>query len=79
MIYCDCITIFRVHLLNKPNHFENFKLTNEFERWALIKVGSFIFFNGWLPNSGYLLDDRAHFGILEDNYKNNNPLSEEEI
>ena len=36
-------------------------------------------FNVWLPNSEYVLDDRAHFEVLGDKYKNNDPLSEEEI
>lgn len=33
----------------------------------------------WLPNSGYVLDDRPHFEVLGDRYKNNDPTSEEEI
>lgn len=33
----------------------------------------------WLPNSAYDLDDRPHFEILDDKYKNNDPTSEEEI
>jgi AraC family transcriptional regulator len=33
----------------------------------------------WLPNSGYMLDDRPHFEVLGDKYKNNDPSSEEEI
>ena len=33
----------------------------------------------WLPNSEYSLDDRAHFEILGDKYKNNDSDSEEEI
>ena len=33
----------------------------------------------WLPSSEYLLDDRPHFEILSDKYKNNDPTSEEEI
>lgn len=36
-------------------------------------------FNEWLPNSAYELDDRAHFEVLGDKYKNNDPLSEEDI
>jgi AraC family transcriptional regulator len=36
-------------------------------------------FTGWLPNSEYALDDRAHFEVLGENYKNNDPTSEEEI
>jgi len=33
----------------------------------------------WLPNSAYLLDDRPHFEVLGDKYKNDDPTSEEEI
>lgn len=33
----------------------------------------------WLPNSDYILDDRPHFEVLGDKYKNNDPTSEEEI
>ena len=33
----------------------------------------------WLPNSGWRLDQRPHFELLGKNYKNQDPLSEEEI
>ncbi len=33
----------------------------------------------WLPNSTYSLDDRPHFELLGEKYKNNDPDSEEEI
>jgi len=36
-------------------------------------------FGTWLPSSAYHLDDRPHFEILGDKYKNNDPASEEEI
>jgi AraC family transcriptional regulator len=36
-------------------------------------------FGTWLPASSYLLDDRPHFEILGDKYKNANPNSEEDI
>jgi AraC family transcriptional regulator len=36
-------------------------------------------FGTWLPNSGYSLDNRSHFEILGEKYKNNDPNSEEEI
>lgn len=36
-------------------------------------------FGTWLPSSGYQLDHRPHFEILGENYKNNDPNSEEEI
>lgn len=36
-------------------------------------------FTEWLPNSGYQLDHRPHFEVLGEKYKNNDPISEEEI
>jgi AraC family transcriptional regulator len=33
----------------------------------------------WLPNSSYWLDDRPHFEIIGEKYKNGHPDSEEEI
>lgn len=93
-------------------YFSDFKLTNEFEKWATVEVSSFdnipdglekfilspglyavfeykgssndpsIFqyiFGTWLPNSGYVLDERPHFEILGEKYKNNDLTSEEEI
>jgi AraC family transcriptional regulator len=33
----------------------------------------------WLPGSNYALDDRPHFEILGEKYRNNDPTSEEEI
>ena len=36
-------------------------------------------FMTWLPNSEYQLDNRPHFEVLGEKYKNNDPSSEEEI
>lgn len=36
-------------------------------------------FGTWFPQSDYALDDRPHFEILGEKYKNNDPNSEEEI
>lgn len=36
-------------------------------------------FGTWLPNSEYELDNRPHFEVLGEKYKNNDPNSEEEI
>ncbi|MEO8759428.1 MAG: GyrI-like domain-containing protein [Bacteroidia bacterium] len=36
-------------------------------------------FSSWLPNSPYAIDDRPHFEIMVEKYKNNDPNSEEEI
>jgi len=43
-----------------------------------IKTFGYIF-GTWLPQSGYVLDQRPHFEILGEKYKNNDPSSEEEI
>ena len=97
----------------KPDHFVNFQLTNEFEKWALTEVTDFenipaametfilpagtyavfdykgkpsaaaptfqYIFQTWLPNSDYELDNRPHFEILDEKYKNEDPDSEEMI
>ncbi len=36
-------------------------------------------FGTWLPDSGYMLDNRPHFEIMGEKYKNNDPDSEEEF
>jgi len=36
-------------------------------------------FGTWIPNSNYLLDDRPHFEVLGEKYKNADPHSEEEL
>lgn len=36
-------------------------------------------FSEWLPNSEYVLDNRPHFEVLGEKYKNNDDSSEEEI
>ncbi|MFA6401919.1 MAG: GyrI-like domain-containing protein [Salinivirgaceae bacterium] len=36
-------------------------------------------FGTWLPSSEYILDQRPHFEILGEKYKNEDPSSEEEI
>ena len=36
-------------------------------------------FSDWLPSAGYVLDDRPHFEVLGEKYRNNDPSSEEEI
>jgi AraC family transcriptional regulator len=36
-------------------------------------------FTEWLPNSDFLLDNRPHFALMGDKYKNDDPGSEEEI
>ena len=36
-------------------------------------------FSKWLPSSGYQIDDRPHFEVLGEKYKNNDVNSEEEI
>lgn len=36
-------------------------------------------FGQWLPNSEYVIDERPHFEVLGENYKNDDPDSEEEV
>jgi AraC family transcriptional regulator len=36
-------------------------------------------FRTWIPHSAYVIDDRPHFEILGDRYKNDHPDSEEEV
>ncbi len=36
-------------------------------------------FGTWLPQSGFQLDNRPHFEVLGEKYKNNDPDSEEEV
>jgi len=36
-------------------------------------------FETWLPSSGYVLDNRPHFELLGEKYRNDAPDSEEEI
>jgi AraC family transcriptional regulator len=36
-------------------------------------------FQIWLPKSDFLLDDRPHFALMGEKYKNDDPNSEEEI
>ena len=68
-----------------PDHFETFILSNGIYAVFDYKGSSgdsSIFqyiFQTWLPASGYMLDDRPHFEILGEKYKNQHPDSEEEI
>ena len=36
-------------------------------------------FSEWLPNSGFQIDNRPHFEVLGEKYRNGSPDSEEEI
>ena len=36
-------------------------------------------FQTWVPHSGFTLDQRPHFEVFGEKYKNNVPNSEEEI
>lgn len=38
-----------------------------------------LIFAEWLPNSSYLIDQRPHFAVMEEQYKKDDPNSEEEI
>lgn len=68
-----------------PNDMETFTLTGGLYAVFDYKgssTDSSIFqyiFKTWLPNSNYMLDDRPHFEVLGEKYKNADPNSEEEI
>jgi len=70
---------------NVPSDLETFTLTGGL--YAIFdykgsSADSSVFqyiFGTWLPNSDYLLDDRPHFEVLGEKYKNADPNSEEEI
>lgn len=36
-------------------------------------------FGTWLPDSGFSLDDRPHYAIMGDKYRNDDPASEEQL
>ena len=42
------------------------------------KIYQYIFGN-WIPNSDFVLDDRPHFAVMGEKYKNEDPDSEEEL
>jgi len=70
---------------NLPNEMETFILSSGlyavFDYKGLSTDNSIFKYilESWLPSSDYILDDRPHFEVLGDKYKNNDPLSEEEI
>ncbi len=70
---------------NKPGEMEAYMLEGGLYavfRYKGLHTDNRIFiyiFGTWLPNSDYLLDDRPHFEILGDKYKNGATNSEEEI
>ena len=68
-----------------PNEMETYILTSGlyavFQYKGLstdTKIFQYIY-GVWLPSSNYSLDNRPHFEILGEKYKNNDPTSEEEI
>lgn len=68
-----------------PGDLETFMLTGGlyavFDYRGLSTDSSFFqyIFGTWLPGSDYVLDNRPHFEVLGDKYKNDDPDSEEEI
>ena len=72
--------------INIPTGFSLFTLPGGLYAVFLHKGGTSGFrrtfqyiFGQWLPGSGYVLDNRPHFELLGDRYKNNAPDSEEEV
>lgn len=68
---------------NIPENFETFTLPGGlYAVFHHIGMDTSIFhtiFTEWLPKSKYLVDNRPHFEILGEKYKNGDPNSEEEI
>ena len=71
---------------NVPNGFSYFELPEGLYAVFLHKgaVSEFqktmqFIFNQWFPKSEYELDNRPHFELLGEKYKNNSPNSEEEV
>lgn len=85
-------TEFEKWALIEVSDFEN--IPNEMEAFTLVgglyavfpfkglntdtKIFEYIY-GTWLPSSNYTLDNRPHFEILGEKYKNNDVNSEEEI
>jgi AraC family transcriptional regulator len=71
---------------NVPDEMETFTLPGGlyavFDYKGAASAGEKIFryiFETWLPDSAYFLDNRPHFEILGEKYKNEDPESEEEV
>jgi AraC family transcriptional regulator len=71
---------------NIPNGFSSFVINNSLYAVFVHKgtVSEFpktmqFIFGQWLPNSMFELDNRPHFELLGEKYKNDNPDSEEEV
>jgi len=66
-----------------PEHMETFLLTGGlYAVFNHVGMDTSIFnqiYSIWIPESNYLLDNRPHFEILGEKYKQGSPLSEEEI
>ena len=79
-------TVEVVDFNNVPDGMETFILSNGLYAvfsYTGMSSGASAFFqyiySEWVPNSDYKLDDRPHFEVLGEKYKNNDPSSEEEI
>lgn len=75
-----------VSIENIPNGFDCFVIENGLYAVFLHKGPATEFkrtfqfiFGQWLPNSEYVIDDRPHFEVLRENYKNDDPNSKEEV
>lgn len=70
---------------NVPNEMETFVLESglyavfDYRGLSTDKSIFSYIFKTWLPNSNYIIDNRPHFAVLGEKYKNNDPNSEEEI
>jgi AraC family transcriptional regulator len=71
---------------NIPNEIETYILSNGLYavfQYKGLSSGSAAFYqyiySDWIPNSEFQLDNRPHFEILGEKYKNDDPTSEEEV
>jgi AraC family transcriptional regulator len=70
---------------NVPNEMETFELESGLYavfHYKGLNTDNRIFiyiFSDWLPKSDYEIDERPHFELLGEKYKNGDPNSEEEI
>lgn len=105
--------LFAIEIYNDAGFFKRFNPTNEFEKWAAVRVRDFdvipdgmdalvvpsgqyavflytgkssaaqetyqYIYGDWIPNSQYDLDDRPHFAVMGEKYRNEHTESEEEL
>lgn len=78
-------TVEVAHYENLPSQLETFTLSSGLYAAFNYKGSSSdnsiyqYIFQMWIPKSKYIVDNRPHFEVLGEKYKNNDPTSEEKI